>query len=259
MTWNSFWICVSVTARRTYRPAGLCELLLRVRPAGCLQHLDVAQDDPRDGEGLIVRLDRDHEVDVVALVQCAGEQLMLVACELERAHRALELGADPAFRRGREAARRDLLAGIDRLRRDEVEDLVGIRDGAWHHAAPNEFRLDEEALTRHVRAGGTRRNVPLRDEDRHVRLVLADVALVVRHVEARQERRNKSQRDCDRDVPDAVRHERLPSSPSWCAIRQVGSNGRRNRRHRRLVLRSPSQMTRVNDPSSQDSLLPWTW
>ena len=146
---------------------------------------------------------------MVAVGQRAREQLVRVAGELEGAHRALQLGADAALGRRREAARRDLLAGVDRLRRDQVEDLVGVRDRARHDTAPDELGLDEHALARDVGAGGARRDVGLGDEDRHVRLVLADVALVVRHVKARQERRDESQRDCDRDVPDAVRHERL--------------------------------------------------
>ena len=81
--------------REVRRPRARASRRSRAR-RGRLQDLDVAEDDPRArGSRLLrARLDRGDDVDAVAGLEGAGEQLVLVARELERAHGALELCAD---------------------------------------------------------------------------------------------------------------------------------------------------------------------
>ena len=96
---------------------------------------------------------------------------MLVAGNLEGANVPLSWGG-AALGGRREATGRHLLAGEHRLRRDEVVELLGIRDRARDDAAADDLGLLEQALPRDVRAGGPDRNVALRDEDGNVRLAL---------------------------------------------------------------------------------------
>src|SRR4029079_2183932 len=233
---------------------------LRLRPATRrrAEHLDVAEDDARDVRPVrAADAERGDEVDLVAGLERADEALMLVAGNLDCALDAGQLGLDPPLRRRREAARRDLLARVDRLRGDELGDLVGIRDRARHDAAAHDLTLPEHLLLLDLCTGRAGRDVALRDPDRHVRLVLADVPLIIRHVEARQQGRDDGQRDGNGDVFDPVRHERLFSflflgcySTSWTERTPKSSDPLPDSE------RIPSQMTRTKWPSTV-ALLPF--
>ena len=76
---------------------------------------------------------RADDVDVVAHVERAGQELVGVAVELECPLLPGDLRSDAALGRSAEAPGRHLLAGVDGLRRDQVAKLLGTGDRARNH------------------------------------------------------------------------------------------------------------------------------
>jgi hypothetical protein len=131
---------------------------------------------------------------------------VLVAFDLVRTLRALDLRADALLLGGSEAARGDLLALVDVLRRDVLRQLLGARDGAGDDGLLRHRHLLQHVLVDNFRAARARRDITGSDEHRNLVLAVLHVALVVDDVDARQDGGESSQRDGDADVLDAVIH-----------------------------------------------------
>src|SRR5438552_7326083 len=149
-----------------------------------LEHLQIAQDD--SAEEIVgaarVHCDRGYQVDVVVVLDRPGEELVLVAGDLERAQVPSQLTFDPGLGEGGEALSGDLLAREGLLRGDEALDLVRTRDRPRHDTPPGHLRRGDHALG--VGAGGADRDVVLGDEHRHMVLAPLNMTFVIRHVEA---------------------------------------------------------------------------
>src|SRR4029079_4061594 len=111
-----------------------------------LKHQDVAENDA--GHVLAVRalyLPRADHVDVIARLERAREQLVGVAGQLERAKVAGQLSPDALLAFGGEAQERDLLAGVDRLRRDLARQVLRLHDRSRSDRGLRDLRARELA------------------------------------------------------------------------------------------------------------------
>src|SRR5262249_32899145 len=151
-------------------------------------------------------LPRGHDVDVVAGLERAGHQLVLVTLDLVRTLRALDLRADALLLRRSEAARGHLLTLVDVLRRDVLGQLLGARDRTGDDGLLRHRHLLQHVLVDDFRATRPRRDVLGGDVHRDLVLAVLHVALVVDDVNARQDGGEGGQRDGDADVLDAVVH-----------------------------------------------------
>src|SRR5215212_10896064 len=183
------------------------ELALDVAGARSLEHEQVAEDDARHALALrAFRLQRADEVDVVARLQRAHQQLVLAARELQRAQPALELGVDALLSEWLEPVERDLLALVDLLGCDQLLDLVRLRDRTGHDVAPGDLhRLQQVAVADLVarRADG---DLARGDVHRYELFARLHAVLVVRDVEDRQQRGQYGERNRDPDISDSVTH-----------------------------------------------------
>src|SRR5207244_7341342 len=101
----------------------------------------------------------EEHIDVVAVLERSGEQLICVSGQLQRTFRALQLSPDTELRRVAEPERGHLLAAVELLGRDEVVELVTLGDGSGHDCASrNRLRL-EIVPPDDLRAGCTGRNI----------------------------------------------------------------------------------------------------
>src|SRR5918994_5440322 len=84
--------------------AGGRDLLFRIHGSRCSKNLDIAQDDAGElDSGCAAGAERGDEIDLVALLKCSGEQVVLAGVDLDRALDAGELSLDPPLRLRREA------------------------------------------------------------------------------------------------------------------------------------------------------------
>src|SRR5262249_58362688 len=106
-------------------------------------------------------------VGVVARLERAGEELVLVTLELVGTLGALDLRPDALLLRRGEAARRDLLALVHVRRRDVLRKLVRAGDRARDNGLPRHGLLLQHVLIDDVRPRRTRPDVARRRKHRH--------------------------------------------------------------------------------------------
>ena len=143
---------------------------------------------------------------MVAGLQDAGQNLCGIAFDGDRAEGAVQLGTRTKLCMIGEATQRHLLLGEDRLGRDEVRDLVGVRDRTRHDVALGDLRRNHQMALDDVGARGADGDVALGDVHADGLLAVLHVPLVVGDVEQRQEPGHEGQGDRDEYVANAICH-----------------------------------------------------
>ena len=185
----------------------LGDLRLHVGLDRGLEDEDVAQERAAHVVGLVLRrVPRADDVDTVAGLQRPGQQLMLVAGNLDGAEVARELGADAPLRFRLEAQLAHLLALVDLGGDDLRGDVRRIEKRAWRDLAALDLGGREVPAGVELCARRSDGDVLGRHPDRDELLIILEPTPLLGDVIEDEQDRDGGERDREPEIAESIRH-----------------------------------------------------